>query len=233
MTAPRKDSRDKSRYVPRSRRRKPPRILAIGLRVTLPEAVWTRPFSVAHPDLHLELIDRLEVGRGLTLVEVQIRGGPAQDWADEIRALPNVADVEVISVEEESALYRVTYRGDPFIPLLRNLKLLRHFPIPIRSGVATWTVVGPQPKIHQLLNELGSRAPGVQVVSVGRGPPSRGISSLTPRQNEVLRRALLEGYFDVPRRVSLTELAPRIGVAISTLSVTLAVIEKKILESLT
>ncbi len=41
---------------------------------------------------------------------------------------------------------------------------------------------------------------------------------------------MAEGYFEVPRRISLTKLAPKIGVSMSTLSVTLAVIEKKILE---
>jgi DNA-binding CsgD family transcriptional regulator len=233
MSAPGQDSRRKTGRASRTRKQKPPSILAVRLRVTLPKEIWSRPFSMVHPDLHLELVDRLQVGRGLTLVEVQIQGGPSRDWEAEIRGLPKVVDVEVLRVEEESGLYRVTYRGDPFIPLLRDLRLLRHFPIPIQAGVATWAVVGPESKVHRLLQELASRATGVQVVSVRRGPPRRGISSLTPRQNEVLRRALLEGYFDVPRRISLTELARRMGLAISTLSVTLAVIEKKILEPLT
>jgi hypothetical protein len=223
-------ARNRSTRAAPTRKRIVPRILAVSLRVTLPDGIWSGPFSTAHPDLHLDLIDRLELGRGLTLAEVRIQGGSSGDWEEELRALPNVVDVEVIGVDEESGLYRVTYRGDPFIPLLRKMKLLRHFPIPIQAGVATWRVVGPEPKVHRLLKELESRASRFEVVSVGRGAPSRGISSLTPRQKEVLRRALIEGYFDVPRRISLTELAPRMGVAISTLSVTLAVIEKKILE---
>ena len=169
----------------------------------------------------------------MTLVEVRIQGGDSGDWGEEIRALPNVVDVEVIAAAEESGLYRVVHRGDPFIPLLRRLRLLRHFPIPIERGVATWTVVGPEPKVHQLLERLGSHPPGVLVESVRHGPLSPGAPPLTPRQHEILRRALAEGYFDVPRRVSLTKLAPKIGVAISTLSVTLAIIEKKIAEPYT
>jgi len=38
------------------------------------------------------------------------------------------------------------------------------------------------------------------------------------------------GYFEVPRRVTLTELAERIGVAVSSLSEMLAVVEKKLLQ---
>ncbi len=227
-------SREGSAAVHRARSRgpvrKPQRILAVRLKVPLPEGIWSRPFSLAHPGLHLDLIDRMEVGMGLTLVEVRIQGRDAGDWGEEIRTLPNVTDVEVIAAAEESGLYRVIYRGDPFTPLLRKLKLLRHLPIPIQQGVATWTVVGPEPKVRQLLKELESIAPDARVESVRRGPLSQGACSLTPRQHEILRRALAEGYFDVPRRVSLTELALMIGVAISTLSVTLAIIEKKILE---
>jgi predicted DNA binding protein len=172
----------------------------------------------------------MDLGRGLTLVEVRIQGRDPGDWEAEIRTLPNVVDVEVIAAAEESGFYRVIYRRDPFIPLLRRLRLLRHFPIPIERGVATWTVIGPESKVHQLLEKLGSVPPGVQVESVRHGALPPGASPLTPRQHEILRRALAEGYFDVPRRVSLTQLAPKIGVAISTLSVTLALIEKKIAE---
>ncbi len=218
------------RPTARGRPVKPPRVLGVKLRVTLPSTVWSRPFSVKHPNLRIELIDRMEVGSGLTLVEVQIHGERATDWGVEIRTLPNVEEVEVISTGGETGLYRIIYKGDPFIPTLRELKLLRRFPIHIQAGVATWVVVGPEPKVRRLLTHLHSNSIGVEVVSVGRGPPSHGPFSLTSRQHQILRRAMLEGYFEVPRRVSLTELAPKIGIAASTLSVTLAVIEKKILK---
>jgi predicted DNA binding protein len=39
------------------------------------------------------------------------------------------------------------------------------------------------------------------------------------------------GYFDVPRRLSLTELASQLGMAVSSLSEILAVAEKKLLQN--
>ncbi|EQD73350.1 Bacterio-opsin activator, HTH domain protein [mine drainage metagenome] len=178
----------------------------------------------------MEILDRLEVGKGLTMIEAHVLSKEGGGWSEEVRSLPGVKDVELIDATEGSEVFRVFFRGRTFIPLLKKLRLVRHFPFPIQNGVATWTVVGPEGKVRLLLKQLEGGATGVHVDAVHHGPLPRGTALLTSRQQEVLHRAMAEGYFDVPRRISLTELAPKLGVAISTLSVTLAVIEKKILE---
>jgi hypothetical protein len=205
-------------------------ILSCRLKVDLPSGTWIGAFTVAHPEVRLEILDRLEVGKGLTMVEARAISVDSTRIVDEIRGLPGVESVELIDAVEGSEEFRVLFRGKTFIPMLKRLRLVRHFPFPIQNGVAAWTVVGPEAKVRALLKSLETESGGVRVDSVRHGPLRKGLALLTPRQQEVLRRAMAEGYFDVPRRISLTELAPKIGVAISTLSVTLAVIEKKILE---
>lgn len=179
----------------------------------------------------MELVDRLEVGHHLTLFEVQLISEEERNWGEELRRLPSVKDVELLDASGNLELYRVLTRERTFVPLVKRLKLVRHFPIPIQNGVASWSVVGPEPKVRSLLASLERMRVAYELTSVRRGSTRRLSSAMTPRQQEILRRALAAGYFDVPRRTSLTELAVRIGVATSTLSVTLAVIEKKIVES--
>lgn len=204
--------------------------MSCRLRVALPEGSWERVFSMSHPTVRLEVLDRLQLSDGLTLLEVQISSESAPTWREELRHLPGVTDVELISASEGSAVYRIVFRGTTFIPVLQDLKLVRHFPFPIQDGEATWTVVGPETKVRRLLGRLKSARVRFNLESVHHGPLMKVPSSLTPRQREILQRAIAEGYFDVPRRISLTKLAPKIGIAMSTLSVTLAVIEKKIVE---
>ncbi len=205
-------------------------ILACRVRVTLPTGLWLQALTAAHPDVHAEVMDRMELGNGLTMLEVQLPPSQGRGWSEEIRGLPGVHDLELIDAAGGAQIFRVTFRGRTFLPLLKELKLLRHFPFPVQEGVATWTVVGPEGRVREMLKKLQRQASGVRVEAVHHGPVPRGSPLLTPRQQEILHRAMVEGYFDVPRRISLTDLAQRIGVAISTLSVTLAVIEKKILE---
>lgn len=54
---------------------------------------------------------------------------------------------------------------------------------------------------------------------------------LTPRQREILLRAVHGGYYEYPRRITLTDLAREIGIAKSTLSESLIMIERTVMQS--
>jgi predicted DNA binding protein len=72
---------------------------------------------------------------------------------------------------------------------------------------------------------------GFQVVSI-RGQPLRShLPLLTTTQNQLLAQAMAAGYFAVPRGITLTGLASKLGRSKSTLSEMMAQIEKKLLES--
>lgn len=172
--------------------------------------------------------NRLELHRHLTVFEVELSPVDGQSWSESIRALPGVVDVELLGVSSDTELCRVFFRGETVAPVIKRFGLVRQFPFPVRAGVATWTVVGPERKVRGLLDALKRGRWPVQIESVRGGTVETNRYGLTARQREILRRAVSEGYFDVPRRISLTELAERIGVAVSTLSVSLSVIERKI-----
>lgn len=205
------------------------RILTCRLRVGLERSSWLAVLTKAHPDLDIRVRGRLDLRRGLTLFEVELSPADGHNWSETIRRLPGVVDVELLSASDDSELCRVFFRGETVAPVIKRFGLIRQFPFPVRGGVATWTVVGPERKVRGLLDALRSRPWPVEVESVRGGTPETNRYGLTTRQREILRRALAEGYFDVPRRVSLTELAERVGVAVSTLSVSLSVIERKII----
>lgn len=205
-------------------------LLSCRVRVTLPSTNWLQRFTVGNTDVRVEVLDRMELGSGLTVLEVHVTAPTGGGWSEAIRSLPGVKDVELQSAGEGAETLRVFFRGPTFIPVLKRLGLLRHFPFPVQAGIATWTVVGPEAKVRSLLRTLEGEPGRANVEAVRHGTFPAGPALLTARQQEILRRAMAEGYFDVPRRISLTELAPKIGVAISTLSVTLAVIERKVLQ---
>lgn len=185
----------------------------------------------AHPLARVEILDRLEVSPRLVLFEVQFPSTSEFGWSDELFRLSGARSVELIGANSRNEVYRVVFGGRTFLPLAKELRLLRRFPFPIQNGVATWVVIGPESRTKRLFRSLRRDRIEFQVESVRRGLRTGATTGLTPRQREILHRAVAEGYFDVPRRISLTVLAMEIGVASSTLSVMLAVIEKKLVES--
>jgi HTH DNA binding domain len=200
------------------------------LRVRLPKDAWMATLTRAHPSVRVDVMDRLEISARRVLFDLQLPSKPRVDWNEELRKLSGVEAVELIDADSRYEIYRVIFTGRTFVPLVKRLRILRRFPFPVQDGVATWIVVGPESRVRGLITNLRRSRIAFSVDSLRRGLRTEARQLLTPRQREVLGHAIADGYFDVPRRVSLTKLATRLGVAASTLSVTLAVIEKKIVE---
>ncbi len=195
----------------------------------MPAASWLGRFTRAHPSVRVDVLDRLEMDAQETLFSVRVTPGRPGGWHAELAALPGVHRVEALREDADEAVLRVFFEGATFLPLLRSHGLVRQFPFPVQNGDARWTVVGPAAKVRALAARL-RRDPGVRLEAIGPGLAAESRPWLTARQREVLRHAVTSGYFEVPRRVTLSQLARQIGVAPSTLSVTLATVERKVLE---
>ena len=206
------------------------RTVSCRIRVTLPADAWMARLTTSHPRVRVEVLDRLEISPRRVLFDVELPTVEETDWAEELRSLPDVESVELVDADSRSEVYRVLFGGRTFVPLAKRLRVLRRFPFPIQNGVATWLLVGPEARVRGMLDDLRQSRVEFRVDSLRSGLRTGAVALLTVRQQEVLGRAVAEGYFDVPRRVTLTELAARMGIASSTLSVTLAVVERKIVE---
>lgn len=200
------------------------------LRVPLPDSAWVARFSRENPELRIDVLSRLDVDRGQSLTELRLHSPEPGVWAEEVRRLPNVFEVEELEGGPLETHLRVMHRPSEFIPIFRELRLMRRFPFTIQAGNAAWVVVASESKVRLLLRRLRDHVPSVTLESVRHSDPSRPPGPLTPRQAELLRRAIRLGYFEVPRKITLTSLADRFGMAPSSLSEALAIVEKKLLE---
>jgi predicted DNA binding protein len=217
------------RLHPRRRTARGPTI-SCRLRVTLPDDAWMAALTRSHPSLRVEVVDRLEISPHKVLFDIRLPSRARTPWGEELGELAGVETVELIDANPQTEVYRVLFTGRTFVPLVKRLRVLRRFPFPVQDGVATWIVVGPEARVRSLIGHLRRSHIAFRVDAVHQGLRTDLQLLLTSRQREVLTRAVQAGYFEVPRRISLTELAARLGVAASTLSVTLAVIEKKLVE---
>jgi predicted DNA binding protein len=206
------------------------RVRVCRLREGLPDSAWVAPFSREHPDVVIEILNRSDLDRTRSLTEVRLHVPSPGVWMEEVRALPLVDELEPLAMESSRLHFRVVHRTSKFVPVFRELRLERRFPFTIRAGDASWVVVGSEPKIRALVERLRTLAPEVILESVRHTDLHQPAGPLTPRQADLLHRAINAGYFEIPRKVSLTELAMSLGVAPSTLSESLALVEKKLVE---
>lgn len=137
-------------------------------------------------------------------------------------------DEEVLSyIRSHGAVREVRDEGSPVIRVKHYCPLAEVFaetepprlPFSVRMGKAEWYHPRERKDLWEALRRKGLK------VSVRRERERK----LTRRQREILLRAIEEGYYDYPRKVTLSELAERLGISKSYLSETLMKVESKLL----
>ena len=207
------------------------RLLVATLKVRIPSQLWTGPFSLRHPQLRLEALNRTEVTPDVSVSDYWIGGGSPGEWADEIGRFRDVLQVDSLAEVADGCLYRIKYRNPPVIALYRRLRLPLQFPLRLQAGVITWEVVARYAEFKEVLRHARRADSDVQVVSVRRRSLRSHLPMLTQTQQSLLSEAMAAGYFAVPRGVTLTELARRLDRSKSSVSEGIAVIERKLIES--
>jgi predicted DNA binding protein len=217
---------------PRSTRRRSarPDLVELRLRLRLPQGWGLEGFLAAHPDLVVEALARHTASPRSVVVEFQIRGGDDRDWGPELNGLPNVVSVRHLARIGRPNVYQVEWRAPlEHTALLRRYDLIGAVPIVMAQGHASLSLALTKPRLQMLVRELRRRGFQLEVVEVRPLRGALGLEGLTPKQRARFQAAVDAGYFDVPRRVTLEELARRSSVRKSAFSESLALARRKIL----
>jgi predicted DNA binding protein len=201
------------------------------LKVRIPNTLWTGAFSRAHPSRSVEVLNRADVSKDISVSDYWIAGQPPGVWASEIARYPDVLKVDSLAEVGEGCLYRITYRNPPVIYLYRELGIPIQFPLRVQNGSIRWEVVARHSELQAVIRHAEKVDPEFQIVSIRRGSLRSHLPVLTDAQHRLLTQAMAAGYFAVPRGITLTNLARRLDRSKSAVSEGIAVIEQKLLES--
>jgi hypothetical protein len=209
----------------------PDRLFLATLRVRIPQAIWTGPFSSSHPNVRLEILNRTEYKPGKSVSDYWISGSPPGVWAREIATFPDVAKVDSLAEVGEGCLYRITYQDPPIVSVYQRLRLPLQFPLRVQGGYIAWEIVARYVEFQEIMNHARLADPDFSIVSIRRRPLRSHLPMLTPAQHELLTQAMAAGYFAVPRGITLTALARKLERSKSGISESIALIEKKLFET--
>lgn len=164
--------------------------------------------------------------------------GDADAFAADLEAIPEVHHQEFIRVsDDEFYVYHTcekTPMTDAIFDAFSMQSLLVVFPMEYHDdGAATVTVVGPEPDIETILEEVPDEIT-VEIEAVG-GPEVRGdgvLSHLSERQREAVEAGIAVGYYDSPRQATSEDVADVMGCAPSTAAKHLRKAESKLVTGL-
>lgn len=198
------------------------------LTLTIPERAWPGEITRAYPEARVRILAAMaepESGVGLAEIVCDDLDGILED----IRTHAAVDSMEVLQRTEGECL--VQFRTE--LPLLlfaaRGSGLPLELPFEIQDGQATWTLTASQESISALGDQFD--AMGIRYsVDYLQQEVAEPEELLTVRQQSLVAEAIERGYYDTPRRCSLTDLANAVGLAKSTTSETLHRAEEQVMK---
>ncbi len=201
------------------------------LAIQLPSGAIGPRFTKAHPELRVEIRNRMELDRQSVLLEVAVFGPGAAELADEVRAYPEVNRLEVRAEGPAAAVYRLTMNTPAVLAVIRRHRILTRYPAVVEGGWLRFETLATASDIRKALAGLRRGVGPSHVEAVRRGPVTLGSLGLSRAQEAMFRAALKRGYYDVPRRISVSGLAAHLERSQSTVSEALVRIEKRLAES--
>jgi predicted DNA binding protein len=201
-------------------------MIVCKLNVALSQPYWHPELAKKHPETRIEVLGYSLIDDGM-LLDLRVHVDDITEWIDDLRQFDDVYDVAPLGRSGKAETVRVTYKRNEFTAAANRLHLILRTPVNVKDGAYEVMMAGPEENVKRFIKMFHSK---VQLKSVYDTERSEG-ALLTQRQAYVFRRAMDAGYFEVPRRITLTDLAVNLGVAVSSLSEMLAVVEKKLLNA--
>ncbi|WP_101298181.1 helix-turn-helix domain-containing protein [Halegenticoccus soli] len=176
------------------------------------------------------------VGEKSAKLLVWATGDEFDRFESDAEADPTVSRVSPIATIDSDRLYRVSLADDELESLFSTL-FYDHDTILVRGTItaAGWELCMralDKAAISRVYDQLRERETPVHLRSIYSESDGRGRSAdLSAEQYEALAVAFERGYFDVPRRTTLTELADDFDVSSQALSERLRRAEATVLEN--
>jgi predicted DNA binding protein len=181
--------------------------------------------TTKHPEMSVEILGYSFTER-VTLLDVRVHTHDIATWVEELQTIKDVHHVEPLGRAKETTALRVTCKSHNILTTFGSLHLTLRTPFTIVNGVTEVVMAGQEPHVRHLMQMFPKLQFHVRAIHSNE---EKERALLTRRQSEMIRRAVEAGYFEVPRRISLTALAARIGITTSSMSEVLAVAERKII----
>ena len=193
---------------------------------------WVKQLCINH-SAQVRILGLKFVGRGQEVahfVDIALGTGNPEEVRQRLDSTPSVMSTELTDLSQQHMMGVVVASKCMACPCILGSNVAV-FVSSARTGddcTVGYKVFLGNEGVPLLLSRLAKEGIGYAVKDIGPVSPDY---KLTTRQLGILRSAMGMGFYDFPRRTSLTDLAEKIGIKPSTLSEILRAAEKNILGS--
>ncbi|MFC7157362.1 helix-turn-helix domain-containing protein [Halomarina halobia] len=174
------------------------------------------------PDLRFEMAQVVAAEQGTTMSFVRVWGPSREDVEAAFELDPSVAGYTVVSQRGDSWLYELDWESVRLCVLREILFEGDAMILSVKGRNGSWVVqvmVLDRNTLSRIVDNAWKHDFSIDVVRITElDSESASPGELTQEQYETLMTAVEEGYFEIPRRTTMEELAEKLGITHQALS---------------
>ena len=153
---------------------------------------------------------------GFGIIEALAGGEESlKQYVSAMKASPSVVEIEI--TYQSPTVYWTRVAIQPSTPSIYEAVLesscMTRLPVIIQRGVQEHTILAPSKgAFRNLLNSLKARFSQVRLKHVRSFASGLPKHNLTVKQMEATSMAFRSGYYDIPRKTTVTEMSERLGI---------------------
>ena len=194
----------------------------------IPAQKWLAKFSRSYPLLQFKLLSMLPLSDNQGYCLLQVEGTNLNHFWEEFAPVSDAKKFNLIFKDEKSLALNIVVEDTWVLQMIMEAQLVLRFPITVHDGIVLFELIAPRNKIEQLFSHANWKNLEISIKQIGKYSASPILSS---RQSEILTKALSNGFFEIPRRISLSDFAINLGISATALSGNLRRIQKKLGEN--
>ncbi|MFX0080442.1 MAG: helix-turn-helix domain-containing protein [Candidatus Hodarchaeota archaeon] len=204
------------------------------IKIKFPEQLWISEIFKNFPDVKMEISHFLpyDLEKSIGNSAIEIMHYKIDSIIEDIRKHPSVIELGILEQEEKRVKFNVKTKDPYLLYAIIKCGVLIDFPVRVEDGFAFWRLVSSRERIDQLLTLFEQKNINFELLRIGKSPYNLedDKNKLTLDELNILDKAISLGFFEIPRKISLEELANQMGKSKSALSVMLRkIIKKKVL----
>ncbi|WP_457558401.1 helix-turn-helix domain-containing protein [Candidatus Harpocratesius sp.] len=191
----------------------------------VPSDLWFSKYFLKYPLIHFTILSSFLLTENKGSCLIQVRGPNISIFLNDFSENYEKKKVTIIYQDPNSILLNILIE-DPWI--LHNITknhLLIRYPLQIFKGIISIELISPRTNIEKVFRNSKWKDLNITVKQVREYCPE---SLLTAKQTEILIYALENGFFEIPRKITLSSMASKIKLTPSALSENIRRITKKL-----
>jgi len=157
---------------------------------------------------------------------IEIKGKDIKLLREKLKSHSSINENSIITETASSVLLNVKSKNPILLNIFNKEEVIPIYPINIQNGWSEWHFFATRERITAVFEDFKDEGINVELKSVGK---YKAQNKLTDRQLEILDLARRKGYFEIPRKITLNNMAKVLNISPSTLSESLRRINKKLM----